>query len=475
MLGKEFKGQKGSDGKIDLADEYLIKLKPVIMGGAEITSDIEAIIKQFDRTRYIPGDPMTGIGSYTYTANALREELSSLAKVRAAAEQSVKEATEKFGSAPAATDGEAKQFDAMTASLQQLMEQLPKAQDALAALKKADTPDAAAIAAKEREIQLIKDQTLAREKELSVIRDVKEQIEALEKEQLGYGKDDPEYKALQTRIDALKTKLPQTAGQTSKAENEAARIKRETAERNQKIQEYEESVKKQIKQAELDISQSRIDAMEEGFAKEQAQIELAYQRLIFANQQREAEMVEALRDARELEWENKNPQAKAKGETFDRSTVTAADLSPEQQAQIAEYYKVAEEIRNKANKTSLEQMLADFMTYEQQRNKITEEYERQRKALYNEDGTLRQGVTQGNVDELNRNEQEALKAVDEQFASREETYQAWMNAIANMTLRQLEQVLAQAERELAALETSGTADSKQMATARAKVNTARKR
>ena len=140
---------------------------------------------------------------------------------------------------------------------------------------------------------------------MSVIRDVKEQIEALEKEQLGYGKDDPEYKALQTRIDALKTKLPQTAGQTSKAENEAARIKRETAERNQKIQEYEESVKKQIKQAELDISQSRIDAMEEDLPKEQAQIELAYQRLIFANQQREAEMVEALRDARELEWENK--------------------------------------------------------------------------------------------------------------------------------------------------------------------------
>ena len=215
--------------------------------------------------------------------------------------------------------------------------------------------------------------------------------------------------------------------------------------------------------------------MEEGFAKEQAQIELAYQRLIFANQQREAEMVEALRDARELEWENKNPQAKAKGETFDRSTVTAADLSPEQQAQIAEYYKVAEEIRNKANKTSLEQMLADCMTYEQQRNKITEEYEQQRKALYNEDGTLRQGVTQGNVDELNRNEQEALKAVDEQFASREETYQAWTNAIANMTLRKLEQVLEQAEQELAALKKSGTADSQQMATARAKVHTARKK
>lgn len=178
----------------------------------------------------------------------------------------------------------------------------------------------------------------------------------------------------------MKTKLPQTAGQTSKAENEAARIKRETAERNQKIQEYEESVKKQIKQAELDISQSRIDAMEEGFAKEQAQIELAYQRLIFANQQREAEMVEALRDARELEWENKNPQAKAKGETFDRSTVTAADLSPEQQAQIAEYYKVAEEIRTRQIKPRSNKAAGFYDLRNSNGIKSRRKYERQRES-----------------------------------------------------------------------------------------------
>lgn len=475
LLEDKFKGKKGADGKIDLADEYLIKLKPVIMGGADITPEIEAIIKQFDTTRYIPVSPTTGGGTSTYTVNSLRDELSSLAQVRAAAEQSVREATEKFGLPEPKNNENEAQFDATTASLKQLMEQLPKAQEALAALKKTETPDAAAIAAKEREIQQIKEQTIAREKELSVIRDVKAQIEALENEQLGYSKDAPEYQALQTRIDELKTKLPQTSGQISKSENEAARIQRETAERNQQIQAYQESVKKQITQAELDISQSRIDAMEDGFAKEQAQIELNYRRMIFANQQREAEMVEALRDARELEWENKNPQAKAKGETFDRSTVTAADLSPEQHAQIAEYYKVAEEIRNKANKTSLEQMLSDFMTYEQQRNKITEEYERKRKAMYNEDGTLRQGVTQGNVDELNRNEQEALNAVDEQFAAREANYQAWMNSIANMTLQQLEQVLAKAEMELSELEKSGTADSTQLAIARAKVNTARQK
>ena len=77
------------------------------------------------------------------------------------------------------------------------MEQLPKAQDALAALKKADTPDAAAIAAKEREIQLIKDQTLAREKIVG--------HSGRERTNRGVGEratrlhgGDPEYKALET-------------------------------------------------------------------------------------------------------------------------------------------------------------------------------------------------------------------------------------------------------------------------------------
>lgn len=477
LLDKQFKGQKGTDG-ISLSETYYWKIKPVIEGEAEITDEIKEIIGAFNRTKTVQTGIIPGSDAPVYSeivVNDLQEQIDAAVKARVIFNRSMEQARMKFGENPTTDNGEETTFDAATASLQQLMDRLPKAQEELAALKKADTPDTAAIAAKEQEIQQIKDKTLARERELSVIKDVKAQIDTLQKEQLKYGKDDAEYKALEARIKVLKTKLPLTDGQSGKAENEAARIKRETAERNQKIQEYEANVKKQITQSELDISQSRIDAMDEGFAKEQAQMELAYRRLIFANQQREAEMVEALRDARELEWENKNPKAKAKGETFDRSTVTAADLSPEQQAQIAEYYKVAEEIRNKANKTSLEQMLADFMTYEQQRNKITEEYERKRKALHNEDGTLRKGVTQGNVDELNRNEQEALEAVDEQFASREATYQAWMNAIANMTFRRLEQEFEKAEQELADLEKSGTADSKQLSTAHAKVNTARKK
>lgn len=293
------------------------------------------------------------------------------------------------------------------------------------------------------------------------------------------------------------------ASAASKAEREDNQIAVQTAERNQKIKEYAESVIKAQREAEFDIRQSEINLLKDGVEKELKQIELNYDRLVFANQQRRAEMLEGIRDLKELEWDNANPTAKKNGLTFDRSSVSDDYLSEANVAalrgqgknaeadrlqgmldQLKAYSRIATEIRAQGEKEALDKMLGDVLTYEQQRLKITEEYTRKRDALYekNEDGTfktdadgnkvMRQGVTQGNLRELNRQETEALKAVDEQFASREETYQAWCEEIANLSLKQLNAVLEQAKKNLEELEKSGTADPKALAQARAKVATA---
>lgn len=289
----------------------------------------------------------------------------------------------------------------------------------------------------------------------------------------------------------------------AKQEREDNQIAVQTAERNQKIKEYAESVIQQQREAEFEIRQNEIDLLKDGIEKELKQVELNYDRLVFTNQQRRAEMLEGIRDLKELEWENANPTAKKNGLTFDRSTVTDDYLSESnvvalrEQGKNAEadrlqgmldqlkaYARIATEIRAQGEKEALDKMLGDVMTYEQQRLKITEEYARKRDALYekNEDGTfktdadgnkvMRKGVTQGNLDELNRQETEALKAIDEQFASREETYQAWCEEIANLSLKQLDAVLEQAKKNLEELEKSGTADPQKLAQARAKVATA---
>lgn len=300
--------------------------------------------------------------------------------------------------------------------------------------------------------------------------------------------DDAARKAEQNKKEAEREKKQREAA-AKRLAREQQQIADETAERNRQIAEYSRSVQEAQEQAELDIRQQRINLMDDSFEKTMMQLDLNYDRLIDENDRRTQDMLNALADKKVLEWRNANPKATKEEELAYRASLdlSVADLTPEQQAMIKDYADLAADIRRKGNKDALDAMLADVMTYEQQRLKITEEYEDKRKQLYKTDDKgnyvldangnrqLREGVTQGNVDELDLQEQNALQAVDEQFAQREETYRAWCNEIANYTLEQLQAVLEQAEAELNELESSGTASGSQLSTARAKVTTAKKK
>lgn len=253
------------------------------------------------------------------------------------------------------------------------------------------------------------------------------------------------------------------------------------AQRAADIREYAENVKSETIQAELDIRQAQIDAMDEGFEKSMAQVQLNYDRLTVQNLEREKKMIEDLKDKKVLEWQQENPNATEEQKINYRASLnlTAKDLSAEQQAILQQYSDLATQYQIRGNRQALEEILKDVQTYEQQRLKIQEDYADKRKALYvldaegNSTGQLKAGVTQGNVDELDRAEREALSAVDEQFAQREESYQAWCNQIAQYSFEKLQDVLKQAEDELKKLEKEGKTDT-QLAQARAKVETARK-
>ena len=253
------------------------------------------------------------------------------------------------------------------------------------------------------------------------------------------------------------------------------------AERAQNIREYAESVKSEVIQAELDIRQAQIDANDDGFEKSIAQVKLNYDRLTVQNLEREKKMIEDLKDKKVLEWQNENPNATEEQKINYRESLnlTVSDLSAKQKEILKSYSELAVQYQIEGNRQALEEILKDVQTYEQQRLKIQEDYADKRKALYvldaegNSTGQLKAGVTQGNVDELDRAEREALSAVDEQFAQREESYQAWCNKIAQYSFEKLQDVLKQAEDELKKLEKEGKTDT-QLAQARAKVETARK-
>ncbi len=294
------------------------------------------------------------------------------------------------------------------------------------------------------------------------------------------------------------TKVGNRAGNVE-ADN-ADMLASEAAQRLKQSEEYARRMADQERDNEFEIRQARIDAMKDGIDKELLQNQLNYDRMEEQNKRRLRDMLDDVAEARLREMEEADPtifkRSNSDGRLEDdpgkrdealrtiRIGLTVEDLTPEQREQFNAFGMIAAEMFSQANKNSMDRLLEDVLTYEQSRLRIEEEYKHKREALYekNEDGSFktdadgnkvfRTGVTQGNLDEVNRQETEALRAVDEQFAQREETYQAWCEEIANLSLKQLNAVLEQAKENLKALEKDGNADPQALAQARAKVATA---
>lgn len=149
-------------------------------------------------------------------------------------------------------------------------------------------------------------------------------------------------------------------------------------------------------------------------------------------------------------------------------------LNPEQQAEFNRSRGIALEQRNKSTKkveeniakekkSELEELLADYLTYEQKREQIQKEYAEKRKKMQEA------GVGQGNIDILNQEEADALSATDEAFAQKSSTYRTWLNEITTLTLTELEAALIEAQEMLATLDQGGASEEQKME-ARAKIS-----
>lgn len=266
------------------------------------------------------------------------------------------------------------------------------------------------------------------------------------------------------------------SGGGNNAAAEAERLRREAQERKKALDEYQATLAEQDKEAEFDLRQQRINLADDSTQKELDQIKLNYDRMLHENEKRRQEMYDALAEKKIVEYMEAHPKAEQSevNEYAAKLTFTDADLTEEQRKQLEGYAEFAEEYLTESNKRTLANMLSDVLTYEEQRQKITEEYAKKREALYDHDDNgnrtgLKSGVSEGNVAELDRQEEDALSAIDEQFASREVEYQAWCEAIADLSLEQLQSLLEKAKTELDALKKKG-GDAANLATARAKVN-----
>lgn len=256
--------------------------------------------------------------------------------------------------------------------------------------------------------------------------------------------------------------------------------KAEQAEERRRLQQLEELkadfAKKELRQAidnEFAIKRARIDAQEDTIQKELELARLHTAQLKEENKRREEDWIEALQRKREEEWKLSNPAKAKQGYSFTGVT-TRDDLSKQQREQLAEYDRIATEQGVKAETEALRKRLQQFESYAQERQRIAKEYADKEADLRKPDGSLREGVTQDNIDELKRQSDEALAKIDEAWAEREESYQQWMTDIASMSVAQLEQELERVQ-ELLATEKEEGKDDKSVAVLRAQLANVQKK
>ena len=242
-------------------------------------------------------------------------------------------------------------------SISQLEEEIKKAETSLASLKKALADGSGtkeAVDQQEAYIKSLQDTVLEREKDLRVINEVKTQISKLEKEQGETVSGSKEYNALQSRIDALRAKLPKTKSDRAAEDKQA----KEQKEAEQKL--VDELLELRKKNQEKEIS-----LWEEGKDKKLKQINYYYEEQKKEIKKKEKELAEL------------NKVAK-----IEPSKLNENGLTTEQQENIDTANRLNEKNKNKQTKEILDDeinamndYLAAYGNYYEKRNAIIEQGE----------------------------------------------------------------------------------------------------
>lgn len=245
-----------------------------------------------------------------------------------------------------------------------------------------------------------------------------------------------------------------STSKTTKAETDINKQDAKKKETLAKIQESKKAIIEAEKEAQFEIRQASINAMKEGTDKELEQINLDYDKKLAENEKRREQFVKDIAEQMALQWEVENPNAAQKGLSFDKSKVTADDLTPEQK-QILEFYDLlAQKEKMLAQSDVYEELLNKYKTYNQKRKEVEEQYNKDRAAMKNSDGTLKPGFSEDNIRVLDEQKKTALSEIDLEFAMKEEQFRSWARSIASLSLSELNKMLNNARRQLGNMITS---------------------
>lgn len=186
--------------------------------------------------------------------------------------------------------------------------------------------------------------------------------------------------------------------------------KKELERLRQEQEDYDKVIGKTQRETDLEIRAQSIELKEEGFAKEQALLDLQHDRALEAVKARGEEMIRQYQEQKRREWEATHD---ANNEVYIRPTLTTNDLPSQQREQLNTLEDIANKQHERGSNDLLKKLLEQYKGYEEQRADIHKKYDEERKAIEGV-STLTQEQKQIYIIELERKRAEVVKSLDDE-------------------------------------------------------------
>ena len=260
---------------------------------------------------------------------------------------------------------------------------------------------------------------------------------------------DEERKRLKEEYDLKKKareEYEKGAGETSKkggsrkrstAESEALTKARQAEERRQQEEQRTRELARSRRDAELNLEAERIALMQNGFAKEMAELQLQHKRKMSAFDDQVQERLAKVREAEKLEWEATHDSKK---EVYKQRKLTEADLSDTDLNQILAGRELADQALAEGQERVIKELRDKYLSYEERKTEIKKRYEAERKIIDDTSLLLAEQKTSALV-ELAKKEADELKAIDnERYEHTQRTNQLFVELFAQQGERTVAQM-----------------------------------
>jgi hypothetical protein len=241
-----------------------------------------------------------------------------------------------------------------------------------------------------------------------------------------------EYTKAKTRVETAEKAFKKVGGKTDKQteaeENKADRIRKQTEKYQRLMDTAALEEQRASEDMENQVEQARIDAMQDGAEKTRAQMELDFEKeMQQIDRQKEDALIKKIETAREI-WET-NPENK--GKAFDATGIALTDEEMQQynnlyKATIDKNLKLIDD-QQKAEREAMQNYLAEYGTYMQKRQALTEQYQEK----------IANATTEGDKKILQKQLEEALSNLDIENLKTSINWEGLFGNLSNLTKKEL--------------------------------------